>query len=127
MLASLKNVNSNARDGRLAILLVMIMLSSPMLSLIPAVSASGITQYAVQRDPAYISIGDLDCDGDNDIAAASSMGHFISVLYNDGNGGFKDRQDVFISNNDSHRAGFRDTADGVRIEIADVNGDGTND
>lgn len=127
MLASLKNINSNARDGRLAILLVMIMLSSPMLSLIPAVSASGITQYAVQRDPAYISIGDLDCDGDNDIAAASSMGHFVSVLYNDGTGGFKDRQDVFISNNDSHRAGFRDTADGVRIEIADVNGDGTND
>ena len=98
-----------------------------MLSLVPAASASHITQYAVQRDPSYITIGDLDCDGDNDIAAASSMGHFISALYNDGNGGFGDRQDVFISNNDSHRAGFRDTADGTRVFIDDVDGDGTND
>jgi len=98
-----------------------------MLSLVPSVSASHITQYAVQRDPSYIAIGDIDCDNDNDIVSASSMGHFISALYNDGNGGFGDRQDVFISNNDSHRAGFRDTADGTRVYIADVDGDDVND
>ena len=98
-----------------------------MLSLVPSVSASHITQYAVQRDPSYITIGDIDCDNDNDIVSASSMGHFISALYNDGNGGFGDRQDVFISNNDSHRAGFRDTADGTRVYIADVDGDDVND
>ena len=55
------------------------------------------------------------------------MGHFITALYNDGMGGFGDRQDVFISNNDSFRAGFRDTADGTRVYVADVDGDGVND
>jgi len=127
MLSSPKNLNRSRREGRLAILLVMLMLSAPMISMVPSVSASRITQYAVQRDPSYISIGDLDCDGDNDIASASSMGHFITALYNDGIGGFGDRQDVFISNNDSFRAGFRDTADGARVYIADVDGDSVND
>lgn len=127
MMSSSKNARNDSREGRLAILLVMLMLSSPMLSLVPAASASHITQYAVQRDPSFIAIGDIDCDNDNDIVSASSMGHFISALYNDGNGGFGDRQDVFISNNDSHRAGFRDTADGVRVFIDDVNGDDVND
>ena len=127
MMSSSKNAKNDSREGRIAILLVMLMLSSPMLSLVPSVSASHITQYAVQRDPSYITIGDIDCDNDNDIVSASSMGHFISALYNDGNGGFGDRQDVFISNNDSHRAGFRDTADGTRVYIADVDGDDVND
>ena len=127
MMSSSKNAKNDSREGRIAILLVMLMLSSPMLSLVPSVSASHITQYAVQRDPSYIAIGDIDCDNDNDIVSASSMGHFISALYNDGNGGFGDRQDVFISNNASHRAGFRDTADGTRVYIADVDGDDVND
>ena len=127
MMSSSKNAKNDSREGRIAILLVMLMLSSPMLSLVPSASASHITQYAVQRDPSYITIGDIDCDNDNDIVSASSMGHFISALYNDGNGGFGDRQDVFISNNDSHRAGFRDTADGTRVYIADVDGDDVND
>ena len=126
-MSSSKNAKNDSREGRIAILLVMLMLSSPMLSLVPSASASHITQYAVQRDPSYITIGDIDCDNDNDIVSASSMGHFISALYNDGNGGFGDRQDVFISNNASHRAGFRDTADGTRVYIADVDGDDVND
>ena len=117
-MSSSKNAKNDSREGRIAILLVMLMLSSPMLSLVPSASASHITQYAVQRDPSYITIGDIDCDNDNDIVSASSMGHFISALYNDGNGGFGDRQDVFISNNDSHRAGFRDTADGTRVYLS---------
>ena len=107
--------------------LVALLLTSLFVSAVPFASASHTTQYGVQRDPEYISIGDLDCDGDNDIASASGMGHFISFLYNDGNGGFGDRQDIQISNNDSFRAGFRDVADGNRVEIADVNGDGDND
>ena len=86
MLYSLKNANNQAAKSRKAVLLVTLFLSSLFLSLIPAVSASHITQYAVQRDPSYISIGDLDCDGHNDIASASTMGLFITVLYNDGSG-----------------------------------------
>ena len=115
------------RKSRTAVTLVFIMLSSLFISAVPYASASHTTQYGMQRDPLYISIGDLDCDGDNDIASGSSMGHFISFLYNDGSGGFGDRQDIQISNNDSFRAGFRDVADGNRVEIADVDGDDVND
>ena len=103
------------------------MLTSLMVSLVPAVSASHITQYAVQRDPSHLSVGDLNCDGHNDIVAVSMMGHYITVLYNDGSGGFQDRQDVFISNNVSQRAGFVDTANSVDVEIADIDGDDVND
>ena len=127
MLYNLNNTNNQSAKSRKALLLVFLFVSSLFVSLVPAVSASHITQYAVQRDPSYISIGDLDCDGDNDIASASTMGLFITVLYNDGSGGFADRQDVFISNNDSRRAGFVDTADGTRVEVADIDGDGVND
>ena len=127
MMALSKNARNETKEGRIAIFLVLLMLSSPMLSLVPTASASHITQYAVQRDPSFIAIGDIDCDNDNDIVSASSMGHFITALYNDGMGGFGDRQDVFISNNDSFRAGFRDTADGARVYVADVNGDDVND
>ena len=91
------------REGRRALLLVFLLMAMPLASFVPAVSASHITQYAVQRDPSDIAVGDLDCDGDNDIVSASAMGHFITTLYNDGSGGFADRQDVFISNNNSQR------------------------
>ena len=113
--------------SRRAVGLVFLMLTSLFVSAVPYASASHTTQYGVQRDPLYISIGDLDCDGDNDIASGSGFGHFLSFLYNDGSGGFGDRQDVQISNNDSFRAGFRDVADGNRVEIADVDGDDVND
>ena len=119
--------NEGYGKGRKAIGLVFLMLASLIVSAVPNVSASHTTQYGVQRDPVYISIGDLDCDGDNDIASGSGFGHFLSFLYNDGSGGFGDRQDVQISNNDSFRAGFRDVADGNRVEIADVDGDDAND
>ena len=104
--------NHEHGKSRRAVGLVFLMLTSLFVSAVPYASASHTTQYAVQRDPLYISIGDLNCDGDNDIASGSGFGHFISFLYNDGNGGFADRQDVQISNNDSFRAGFRDVADG---------------
>ena len=103
--------------SRRAVSLVLLMMTSLFVSMAPYAAASHTTQYGVQRDPLYISIGDLDCDGDNDIASGSGMGHFLSFLYNDGSGGFGDRQDIQISNNDSFRAGFRDVADGNRVRL----------
>ena len=47
-----------------------------MLSLVPSVSASHYPLCSTKR-PSFISIGDIDCDDDNDIVSASSMGHFI--------------------------------------------------
>ncbi|HIM64060.1 MAG TPA: VCBS repeat-containing protein, partial [Candidatus Poseidoniales archaeon] len=127
MLDTSESARNRTKEGRTAVLLVFLMLTSLMVSLVPAVSASHITQYAVQRDPSHLSVGDLNCDGHNDIVAVSMMGHYITVLYNDGSGGFQDRQDVFISNNDSQRAGFVDTANSVDVEIADIDGDDVND
>ena len=71
MMSLSKNARNESKEGRIAIFLVMLMLSSPMLSLVPSVSASHITDYAVQRDPSFISIGDIDCDDDNDIVSVS--------------------------------------------------------
>ena len=124
---SSKTAQNRNREARRAVLLVLLLLASPLAAVAPGASASHITQYAVQRDPQDAAVGDIDCDGDNDIVSASAMGHYITALYNDGSGGFADRQDVFISNNDSQRAGFVDTANGVDVEIADIDGDGNND
>ena len=63
--------NEGYGKGRKAIGLAFLMLASLIVSAVPNVSASHTTQYGVQRDPLYISIGDLDCDGDNDIASGS--------------------------------------------------------
>ena len=124
---SSKTAQNRNREARRAVLLVLLLLASPLAAVAPGASASHITQYAVQRDPQDAAVGDIDCDGDNDIVSASAMGHYITALYNDGSGGFADRQDVFISNNESQRAGFVDTANGVDVEIGDVDGDGKND
>ena len=108
-----------------AITLVAMMVSMTMLSLIPAASASQITQYAVQRDPHYVDTGDLDCDGDNDIVASSSMGFYLTSMFNDGSGGFPDRQDIFIAGGvgDSQRQNIFQTANSQQIQIADIDGD----
>ena len=127
MMNELEAVKESVHKKSRAISLTLLMLTSIIVAMIPTSTASHTTQYAVQRDPLYISIGDLNCDGHNDIASGSGFGHFISVLYNDGDGGFGDRQDIQISNNDSFMAGFRDVADGNKVEIADVDGDGIND
>ena len=114
------------RDMRFkAITLVTMMVSMTMLSLVPAASASQITQYAVQRDPHYVDTGDLDCDGDNDIVASSSMGFYLTSMFNDGQGGFPDRQDIFIAGGvgDSQRQNIFQTANSQQIQIADIDGD----
>ena len=84
MLNELEAVKESVQKKSRAISLTLLMLTSIIVAMIPTSTASHTTQYAVQRDPLYISIGDLNCDGHNDIASGSGFGHFISVLYNDG-------------------------------------------
>ena len=119
------NVKRTENRRAKAITLVVMMVSMTLISFVPAASASQITQYAVQRDPHFVATGDLDCDGDDDIAASSSMGFYLTSMFNDGAGGFPDRQDIFIAGGvgDSQRQSILQTANSQQIEIADIDGD----
>ena len=119
------NVKSTENRRVKAVTLVVMMVSMTLISFVPAASASQITQYAVQRDPHFVATGDLDCDGDDDIAASSSMGFYLTSMFNDGAGGFPDRQDIFIAGGvgDSQRQSIFQTANSQQIEIADIDGD----
>ena len=77
MMNDSKAGNDGLGKSRRAVLLAFLMMASLFVSAVPYASASHTTQYGVQRDPLYISIGDLDCDGDNDIASGSGFGHFL--------------------------------------------------
>jgi len=118
-----KNLNSARVRG---VSLVVLMLASYFVAMVPAVSASHVETYSVQRNPVDIASGDLDCDGDADIVTASEMGMLISVLYND-DGDFSDREDLWVSANSSRRAFWFDMADANDVEIGDIDGDGAND
>ena len=106
--------------------LVILMLGSLFVAMVPAVSASHVETYPVQRNPVAIASGDLDCDGDADIVSASEMGMLISVLYNE-DGDFSDREDLWVSSNTSRRAFWFDMADANDVGIGDIDGDGAND
>ena len=118
-----KNLNSARVRG---VSLVVLMLASLFVAMVPAVTASHVETYSVQRNPVDIASGDLDCDGDADIVSASEMGMLISVLYNE-DGDFSDREDIWVSANTSRRAFWFDLADANDVEIGDIDGDGAND
>ena len=123
MLAHDKNMNRARVRG---ISLVALMLASLFVAMVPAVTASHVETYPVQRNPVDIASGDLDCDGDADIVTASEMGMLLSVLYND-DGDFSDRADIWVSSNTSRRAFWFDMADANDVAIGDIDGDGAND
>ncbi len=123
MLGHEKNMNK-ARIRSLG--LVTLMLASIFVSMVPAVSASHVETYPVQRNPVAIASGDLNCDGDADIVSASEMGMLISVLYNE-DGDFSDRDDLWVSANTSRRAHWFDLANANDVGIGDIDDDGAND
>ena len=60
-----KNLNSARVRG---VSLVVLMLASLFVAMVPAVTASHVETYSVQRNPVDIASGDLDCDGDADLS-----------------------------------------------------------
>ncbi|MBS71649.1 MAG: hypothetical protein CMO20_01665 [Thermoplasmata archaeon] len=90
------------------------------------VAASNSKQYPAARNPRDLATGDFDCDGDEDIVTASDMGNFLAILWNDG-GTYEERMDIWVSNNNSRRAGFLDIADAASVEVGDIDDDGNDD
>jgi hypothetical protein len=71
--------------------------------------------YGAGDGPYSVAMGDLDADGDNDLAVANIYSDNISMLLNNGDGTFAD--DVLYSVPDGPRS----------VAIADLNGDEAND
>lgn len=83
---------------------------------------ASITSYTVGSKPASIAIGDLDRDGDADIVSGNYGDDTLSILLNDGNGGFVVQPGIsfnlapFPTNN-------TETIRGVKIADMDCDGD----
>ena len=110
-------LNLNKARVKALSLVVLMVLSTTLVAI--EVSASNSKQYPVTRNPLDLATGDFDCDGDDDIVTASEMGHFLSILWNDG-GTYQDRDDIWVVNNQSRRAGFYDIADVGNVEAGDL-------
>ena len=72
-------------------------------------------EYPVGDSPHAVSAGDLDGDGDSDLATANTYGESVSILLNDGDGTFPDI--LGYPAGDSPRS----------LAIADLDGDGDGD
>jgi hypothetical protein len=71
--------------------------------------------YAAGRTPWSVAIGDLNGDGESDLATANYQANNVSVLLNRGDGSFQAKLD--------YRAG----GSPVSVAIGDLNGDGKRD
>ena len=96
--------NNNHQNKARSLLLVMIMVLSTTVAIAGTGSASIARSYTTQKDPLDIAIADFNCDGHNDMAIATDGTHTITVLWNDGNGDFSERTDIWVSGNNSRRA-----------------------
>ena len=99
-------VNNNHQNKARSLLLVMIMVLSTTVAIAGTGSASIARSYTTQKDPLDIAIADFNCDGHNDMAIATDGTHTITVLWNDGNGDFSERSDIWVSGNNSRRANW---------------------
>jgi len=74
------------------------------------------TQYQVGTEPLSVVSADVDGDGDNDLIVSAQSPDNVTILLNDGLGGF--------SNTESYSIGF---VRGISVSVADYDGDGDND
>ncbi|RJU99932.1 MAG: VCBS repeat-containing protein [Candidatus Poseidoniales archaeon] len=110
-----------------SIFLTLLMVLSTTAALATTASASVARTYTTHRDPLDIAIGDFDCDGYNDLAIATDGTHTMTILYNDGNGNYNDRQDLWVAGNQSRNADWDDYANVEAVEVGDFNGDSVTD
>ncbi|MBT5736382.1 MAG: hypothetical protein HOI28_06045, partial [Euryarchaeota archaeon] len=99
------------------------MILSTTAAIASTASASQARSYTTNRDPHDIAIGDFNCDGSNDIAIATDGTHTISILWNDGNGDFSERQDIWVSANQSRAAEWDEFSNVQFIEVGEFTGD----
>ena len=125
MLMFSKNNHNNSRA--LSMFLVMLMVLSTTAALATTASASIARSYTTNRDPLDVAIGDFNCDGFNDLAVATEGTHTISILWNDGNGDFSERQDIWVSKNQSRNADWDEFSNVQFIEVGEFTGDGADD
>jgi Icc-related predicted phosphoesterase len=107
--------------------LVMLMLLSTTAAIAATASASMARSYTTNRDPHDVAIGDFNCDGHNDLAMATDGTHTISILWNDGNGDFSERQDIWVSKNTSRDAEWDEFSNVQFIEVGEFTGDSVTD
>lgn len=110
-----------------SVFLVALMLTSLMASATFA-TASVSRAYATNRDPLDVALGDFDCDGDQDVAVATSGTHTISVHWNDGTGDISERTDIWVSGEtDRVDAEWDDFANVFEIEVGEFDGNAGDD
>lgn len=120
-----KNNHNNSRA--LSMFLVMLMVLSTTAALATTASASIARSYTTNRDPLDVALGDFNCDGFNDMAVATEGTHTITILWNDGNGDFSERQDIWVSQNQSRNADWDEFSNVQFIEVGEFTGDGADD
>ena len=115
--------NHHLKSRALSMFLVMLMLLSTTFAIASTASASMARSYTTNRDPQDVAIGDFNCDGFNDLAMATDGTHTITILWNDGNGDFSERQDIWVSKNTSRDAEWDEFSNVQFIEVGEFTGD----
>ncbi len=106
-----------------SVFLAALMVFSTTLALATTASASVARNYTTNRDPTDVAIGDFNCDGANDMAIATDGTHSITILWNDGNGDFSERQDIWVAGNTSRNADWDEFANVEQVEVGEFTGD----
>ena len=107
--------------------LCMLMILSTTAALATTASASQARSYTTNRDPHDVAIGDFNCDTHNDIAIATDGTHTITILWNDGNGDYSERQDIWVTSNQSRDAEWDQFSNVQFIEVGEFTGDSATD